>query len=397
MKKEWKERKVLYVHGGKRFLLPDGEIYGYPKDMLISLKDRYLYLGANVQFVQYGIPASQQKSADLINLKENGIDVIPVKYYLTLGTYKYRKETKKIIHEAVCQCDILIVRVPSLIAYMAQQAAIKYHKPYIIEVVGCAWEAFWHYAALTKIYAPFSYLRLKKNVAIAKYVIYVSNVFLQKRYPNKQHVCSISNVMLQEVSEEIIEKKIDLLSKEKDKLIVTTLAAVDVLYKGQHFVIEAIARLRKKGYLFEYHVAGDGDQTRLKNIAKRFGVAQQVIFDGMLNANQVYELLDNTDIYIQPSLTEGLPRAVIEAMSRGCAVLGTKAGGISELVGKDFIFRRGNVTEIVNLMVKFVENKALLIESSKESFKKAKIFNKDILDSRRKVFYDTFVAENSEK
>jgi glycosyltransferase involved in cell wall biosynthesis len=394
MIKEWKDRKILYVQGGKRFLLPDGEIYGYPKDMLISLKDRYLYLGADVKFVQYGIPVNKQKYTDLINLRENGVEVIPVKYYLTPQTYKYRKETKKIINEAVRQCDILIVRMPSLVANIAQQAAIKYHKPYIIEVVGCTWEALWQYSKLTKIYAPFSFFKLKKNVAKAKYVIYVSSVFLQQRYPNAQNTCSISNVILQEVSKKTIENKLALLSKEKDKYIITTLAAVDVLYKGQHFVIKAIAKLRRKGYIFEYHIAGAGDQTRLKKIAERFGVTSQVIFDGMLNVDQVCELLDNTDIYVQPSLTEGLPRAVIEAMSRGCPTIGTEVGGIPELVGKNFIFRKRNVTEISSLLSRLADNKELLISLSKENFEKSQKFNRTILDNKRKVFYDKFLTEN---
>ena len=95
MKKEWKDRKILYVHGDKRFLAPDGEIYGFDKDMLISLKDRYLYLGANVKFIQYGIPVDEQKTAGLINLKENGVEIIPVKYFFTPQVCKNRKETKK--------------------------------------------------------------------------------------------------------------------------------------------------------------------------------------------------------------------------------------------------------------------------------------------------------------
>jgi len=101
MKKEWKDRKVLYVHGSKRFITSDGEIYGFDKDVLFALRERYFYLGSDVKFIHFGISVDKTYVSNMINLRENGIDVIPVKYYLTPQNYKYRKETKKIIYEAV--------------------------------------------------------------------------------------------------------------------------------------------------------------------------------------------------------------------------------------------------------------------------------------------------------
>ena len=397
MLKEWENRKILYVHGGKRFVTPDGNIYGYDHDLLFTLKDRYQYLGSDVKFVQFGMQVNEQKICNLVNLKEKGIDIVPVKYYLTPKTYKYRKETKKIIYEAVRQCDILIIRMPSSISYIAQKAAIKYDKPYLVEVVACTWDALWHYSLLAKLYAPFAFFRCKKSIAKANYVMYVSHEFLPKRYPNSNKTCSISDVFLQDVPDEIIEKRIARLSKEKHTFVITTLAAVDVLYKGQHFVIEAVAKLKKKGYLFEYHIAGGGDQTRLKKMAERLNVKEQVVFEGMLNSYQVNELLDKTDIYVQPSLLEGLPRAVVEAMSRGCAIIGTQTGGMPELVSKDYLFKKGKVKDIMNLLTRLVDDNRLLIASSKETFMKAKAFKRDALDSRRKTFYTGFIDDNLKK
>ena len=42
-------------------------------------------------------------------------------------------------------------------------------------------------------------------------------------------------------------------------------------------------------------------------------------------------------VYIQPSRIEGLPRALIEAMSRGCACVGSSVGGIPELLNNQYI------------------------------------------------------------
>jgi len=394
MSSEWKVRKILYVHSGKRFLSSDGTIYGYDQDILISLKKRYLYLGADVKFVQFGVPLLKDKTADLINLYENGIEVIPVKYCLTPWTYKFRKETKKKIFEVVQQSDIVIARMPSLLAYFAQEAAIKYGIPYIVEVVACPWDSLWNYSKATKLYAPFAFFKCKRCVAKSDYTLYVTNEFLQKRYPNSKKTCAISDVILKESSGETLEKKISLLEKEKNKFIITTLAAIDVLYKGQHFVIKAIAQLKKKGYIFEYHLAGTGNPKRLMDVARKFGVNDHVVFEGMINSDQVIELLDKTDIYVQPSLLEGLPRAIVEAMSRGCVVIGTNAGGIPELIGENYIFSRGNVKAIESLLYKLVNNKELLIECSNYNFEKSKLFNNITLNNRRNQFYDLFIAKN---
>ena len=57
---------------------------------------------------------------------------------------------------------------------------------------------------------------------------------------------------------------------------------------------------------------------------------------------------DSIDIYVQPSKQEGLPRAVIEAMSRGCPVLGTDIAGIPELIQERCLFKKGSVKSFIN-------------------------------------------------
>jgi glycosyltransferase involved in cell wall biosynthesis len=113
------------------------------------------------------------------------------------------------------------------------------------------------------------------------------------------------------------------MSRDK-RIVIGTIAAVDVKYKGQENVIKDLGHLKNEGILnFEYHLVGGGDQIHLSELAKKYNVHESIKFIGSLPHNKIFEWLDSIDIYIQPSLTEGLPRALIEAMSRGTPSIGT--------------------------------------------------------------------------
>lgn len=144
-------------------------------------------------------------------------------------------------------------------------------------------------------------------------------------------------------------KKIDSYSKGC-RLNIITVAAVNVRYKGQEYVIRAIAKLNKMGYNYQYYLVGGGDNTFLNNVVKECEVEKYVHFIGALPHNKVIEVLDKMDIYIQPSKQEGLPRALIEAMSRALPAVGTRVAGIPELLHDDCLVKKGSVSEIVRVL-----------------------------------------------
>ena len=67
-----------------------------------------------------------------------------------------------------------------------------------MEVVGCPWDAYWNYSLKGKIVAPFATYMMKRRVKSAPFVLYVTNKFLQKRYPTKGKKINCSNVELAE-------------------------------------------------------------------------------------------------------------------------------------------------------------------------------------------------------
>ena len=259
--------------------------------------------------------------------------------------------------------------------------------------MGCAWDAYWNHGLVGKMAAPYVFAKMKQTVYHADYALYVTNEFLQKRYPCKNSSVAASNVQLVEVSDDVLSKRIERIKKCDTKTLrLMTTAAVDVRYKGQEFVIKAIPLLNKAGIRVQYLLVGGGDQTYLKEIAKSCGVDDQVVFVGRLPLPEVFELLDTVDIYIQPSLQEGLPRSVIEAMSRGCPAIGARTAGIPELLSPECVVRRKSSTDIAETIIS-IANQEKMEALAKRNFAEAKEYRNDVLNARREAYFARIKAE----
>jgi len=338
----------------------------------------------------------EKEEADNMKLANAGnvdFDLIPWKN-LALAKLLHYRYLRERIKAAIEKCDCLIARVPSELSYLAIKEARRQDKPYMVEVVGCAWDSLWNHSWKGKFVALFSYLAMKRAVKEAKYAIYVTNEFLQQRYPCKGTSIACSNVSLKPFDDKIIEKRISKIENHTGKTVIGTIAAVNVRYKGQQNVIKALGLLKRQGIVsFEYQLVGGGDQEYLKNIACKYGVSEQVKFYGSISHDRVFDWLDAIDIYIQPSLTEGLPRSLVEAMSRGLPCIGSSTGGIPELLGSQSTFRlthniAGEIAKLLQYMdVNRMKTSAIL------NFRKSQEYKTELLEQKRRKFFHLFKNE----
>ncbi|MGN4447330.1 glycosyltransferase [Bacillus cereus group sp. MYBK79-1] len=309
------------------------------------------------------------------------------------GMLSGKKMAEKIIEEEIIKSDYVVVRLPSIIGSVAVDIARKLQKPYLIEVVACPWDAFWNHSLKGKLVAPFMYYATKKRVKSASHAVYVTNEFLQKRYPTKGKSTNCSNVALKEFDDETLRERLEKIEKmdSEDKITLGTTAAVDVKYKGQQYVIEALGKLKKQGISnFEYQLVGGGDQSYLKTMAQKYDVIDQVKFLGPMPHDRVFKWLKAIDIYVQPSKQEGLPRALIEAMSRGLPAFGAKTAGIPELIEADFIFSnsRKNIQEICMILKKF--DKQIMRKQAMRNYTESQKYDKKNIEERRGRFFKEF-------
>jgi glycosyltransferase involved in cell wall biosynthesis len=108
--------------------------------------------------------------------------------------------------------------------------------------------------------------------------------------------------------------------------------------KGQHILLEAMEILQNRGRNAILHLAGGGpDRASLEKDAAARGISGRVIFEGLLNQDQLRALYRQSDALALPSFAEGLPVVLMEAMAMEIPCVTTWITGIPELIenGKD--------------------------------------------------------------
>jgi|GEM_PF-1548857 len=119
---------------------------------------------------------------------------------------------------------------------------------------------------------------------------------------------------------------------DRNELSITTIGRFE-WQKGHVYALHALKILKDLGYRIQYNVIGDGSlYSEVFYWKRHLGIDGQVNITGYLSHEEIISLLRSTDIYVQPSVTESLCVAVMEAMSMALPVVASRVGGIPETV-----------------------------------------------------------------
>jgi len=124
------------------------------------------------------------------------------------------------------------------------------------------------------------------------------------------------------------------LGLDKETLLVATIARI-IDQKGYPYLIKAIPSVLQKISKVLFLIIGDGpEQPYIEELVKRFELEDHVRFLGY--REDIPEILKNIDLFVLPSLWEGLPLTILEAMSVGVPVIGSRVDGVEEVVDDGF-------------------------------------------------------------
>lgn len=368
----------------------NGKIFSSSNSVDIQLWDRYLQVFERLT-VLARIQNVHEPISDNYLVEHNRVKFVAIPYYVGAKEFLLQYlQIKKTIQAQVKPNHAYICRVPSILGTLLIRKLSKAKAPYVVEVVGDPWEVFAPGSLLSPlsfIHRYRSYSSLKKNVKLADGVIYVTEKTLQKRYP-------ASNNALTTYASNVILKENDIAVEPKcfpDKIIklkILSIGSLEQLYKSPDLVLNALSILKKEGLVFEFTWLGEGKfRSEMVSLATELGLENEVAFKGNVSKKEVFKNLVDSDLYVHVSRTEGLPRALIEAMAQGLPCIGTDVGGIPELLDRECIIDKNNIDSLVNKILFLKNHPSYMSRMSKANLEKAKEYEFNLLEKRRNTVY----------
>ncbi|MFH1772290.1 MAG: glycosyltransferase family 4 protein [Candidatus Omnitrophota bacterium] len=106
--------------------------------------------------------------------------------------------------------------------------------------------------------------------------------------------------------------------------------------KGLIYLLDSIQKVVQDGFNnFALEIAGEGPETNLlKRRSETLNIAYKVIFNGWCDRDTLVKKYQEADIFINPSLDEGMPNAVLEAMACGLPIIASDIPAHRELIVK---------------------------------------------------------------
>lgn len=372
----------------------DGKIYSPDGSFNCKLWERYLVVFDKLYIVGRVFQTENEYPVSLI-AESDKVAFIEVPCYFGPWQYlKNRKEIKSKLKEAIKPDASYILRMPGNLGRVLSSILLKRKIPYAVEVVGDPWDVFAPGGGINHPLCSFfrmhGFLNLRFVVKNACAVLYVTKQKLQNRYPAMDGVYTTfaSNVIL---PDEKLSKHIRCFEKSKgERIDIISVGSLAQMYKAPDVVIDAIKILKTKGWNCHLTWLGEGSyRGQMIDYAKSLGLVDCVNFVGAVpSGDGVRNELAKADLFILASRTEGLPRALIEAMGGGLPCIGTRVGGIPELLDSKALVNKNNAVELAQKVEEFLSSPQLMNAQALRNLDEAYFYVESLLTKKRILFYN---------
>lgn len=230
----------------------------------------------------------------------------------------------------------------------------------------------------------------KKKMKIGDYAHYCTKV-LYERYPSNGPYLICSNVSVKS-DKNVLEARLKRIVDKRDITKIGLMGQfVENDRKGISTVIKAL-KILDGDYIFE--IVGEGPTERYDSLIEGLNEKSEVHFLGYISDKQkIIDWLDQIDIYVQPSLSEGLPRATIEAMSRGCPVVASNVCGMVDILSEDYLISPNDFESFAK-KIKRISTPVEMERAARANFSTASNYSEEIRDKKMDAFYQRIVEDN---
>lgn len=238
---------------------------------------------------------------------------------------KYYKAIKSIVGKT----DLFYCRVPDPFCWMPR---LIFHKRTIMHFVGDTIDA-------TKYNEKWSWI--KKKIMIAGYYPdYLLTILAAKKstvYTNGFHIANRLNrysvdanpVVSSTISEKIFDDNLPDLNMQDSPIRIIYVGYIRFA-KGMNCLMHLCEKMQDSGFDYIFDIVGNGEMfDELKNFVENNKLENKVILHGHVDDKaKLLQMIRSSHLFFFPSLSEGSPRVVIEAMSQGIPVVSTPVGSL---------------------------------------------------------------------
>jgi glycosyltransferase involved in cell wall biosynthesis len=163
--------------------------------------------------------------------------------------------------------------------------------------------------------------------------------------------------------------------------------------KGVEYLIRAMRLVKDKAPDTKLILIGDGsEREKIQSIIKQLNLEQLIIHLPQVPNKNIPKYAVASDVLVLPSLSEGFPMTILEAMASGLPVVSTRVSGLPEIVKEGingFLVEPGNpeqLAEKILLLLKNDETRAMMSANNKESVKQYSWEN--VIGKLEKIYFD---------
>jgi len=165
--------------------------------------------------------------------------------------------------------------------------------------------------------------------------------------------------------------------------------------KGLEYLVKAMSIIKEKDREAKLLLAGEGpEEENLRNLIFEKQLTEFITFTGQIPHENVKDYMVASDIFVLPSLTEGFPNVLLEAMACGLPIVASKITGIPEIVinGENgFLVESKSPKEIAEKLLFLLNNPELRKKISRNNLKKIKCYSfESIIKKLEKVYSSVY-------
>lgn len=146
--------------------------------------------------------------------------------------------------------------------------------------------------------------------------------------------------------------------------------------KGYEYALQALAIAKQNNIPFHYHLIGDGDQKQaIQFTISELGLEQYVTLHGQKTKEYIRQALQQADVFIQPSISEGFCNAVLEAQAMAVPVIATDADGLPENIvdgATGFIVPKWDAAAIAERLMWLHNNRQVIADMGTKAAERVK-------------------------